>query len=710
MPPEEVYLPSEVGRTIRFGVFEVDLRSGELRRSGVKVKLQGQPFQVLLTLLERPGEPITREELRLRLWPADTFVDFEHSLNAAIKRLRDALGDSAEKPVFIETLPRRGYRFLAPVNNGTPARGDPLDTRAPVQATGSKRLVLVIGGLAVLIVAAVVAQRSGLVSGHRAVASMPSMKVVPFTTYPGSESDPAFSPDGKQIAFVWTKYPRKDNGIYVKLVGGEDPLRLTQGAGPVCFPTWSPDGGHISYQGCSSGSCGTFVVPALGGPERKLTSASACLGLSWSSDGKFLTFPAKDSAAEPWHIAVFSLDTMEQRPVTSPPANIIGDHHPSFSPDSKTVAFTRLSSPWVTDIYLASIQGGQTRRLTFDKTVIWGNAWDAEGQSLVISSHRGGDFGLWRVPIAGGTPERLSIGSTSAFYPSIALQGNRLAYRMGTLHPNIWRLALDASLRPISPAAPLMISSVADEGPQFSPDGNKIVFDSQRSGNNEIWVANADGSEPIRLTSLNVLSGTPRWSPDGKFIAFDSRPGDHSHIFVISAVGGAPRQITHGDFEASVPSWSRDGKWIYFTSNRFGIWQLFKVSTQGGDPLQVTKKGGFAAFESPDGSALYYWKDNDHGIWKMPLPAGEEKRILPLGLDWGRWAVLNDGIYFVDSNQPRPVISFFDFASHRISRIATIEKALPFEVPAFDVSPDGRTVLFLQVEMQGDIMLVENFR
>ena len=161
--------------------------------------------------------------------------------------------------------------------------------------------------------------------------------------------------------------------------GGEDPSRLTRGAGPVCFPTWSPDGGH-AYQGCSSGSCGTFIVPALGGPERKLASESACLGLSWSPDGKFLTFPAKDSAAEPWHIAVFSLDTMDQRRVTSPPANVVGDHHPSFSPDSKTVAFTRLSSPSVTDIHLASIQDGQTRRLTFDKTVIGGSAWDAEAK------------------------------------------------------------------------------------------------------------------------------------------------------------------------------------------------------------------------------------------------------------------------------------------------------------------------------------------
>src|SRR5437660_10094309 len=107
---------NEESKTRRFGVFEVDLRGGELRRNGSKVKLQEQPFQILALLLERPGEVVTREDLRKRLWPVDTFVDFDHSLNAAIKRLRNALGDAAENPRFVETVARRGYRFVAPVN------------------------------------------------------------------------------------------------------------------------------------------------------------------------------------------------------------------------------------------------------------------------------------------------------------------------------------------------------------------------------------------------------------------------------------------------------------------------------------------------------------------------------------------------------------------------------------------------------------------
>src|SRR5271169_3012198 len=117
-------MPSHEPRVVRFGVFEVDLRAGELRRNGLKVKLQNQPFQILGMLLERPGEIITRDEMRVRLWPAETFVDFDHGLNSAIRRLRDALGDSAESPTFVETLGRRGYRFVFPVEGNTGDNGN----------------------------------------------------------------------------------------------------------------------------------------------------------------------------------------------------------------------------------------------------------------------------------------------------------------------------------------------------------------------------------------------------------------------------------------------------------------------------------------------------------------------------------------------------------------------------------------------------------
>lgn len=698
---------AKAAHIVRFAVFEVDLRNSELRRSGVKIKLQSQPFQILAMLLEHPGELVTREDLRGRLWPADTFVDFEHSLNTGIKRLREALGDSAERPVYIETIPRRGYRFLLPIQEAGPDPAFPA-TKTTLRPSSGRRISWVLVAGVVLFLGGLIAKELRRVPFVTSHASTPPVRVVPFTSSPGAELSATFSPDGKELAFIWARDGWGNADVYVKLIGGDQPLAITKRAGSLCNPAWSPDGRYLAFQS-TSGSVGTFIIPALSGPERRLSTSAACHGLSWSADGKFLAYPVRDSADERWKIALLSLDTLEERAVTSPPANLIGDHQPCFSPDSTKIAFTRLRSPWVTDLYVASIDAGDVKRLTFDNTVIWGCAWAADGRSIVITSHRGGDLSLWRVPVDGGSPERLSVASPNAFYPAISRQGDKLAYQNGALHTNIWRLDLDTQGRPVESAKPLMQSTLGEVGPNFSPDGSHIVFGSEQSGFPEIWIAKANGSDPIQLTSLNVLSGSARWSPDSSYIAFDSRPANHSQIFVIPSVGGRPRQLTPPDWEASVPTWSRDGQWIYFTSNRLGMWQLFKVRVEGGEPIQVTAHGGFIGFESTDSGALYYVKDNDYGIWRMPLPSGQEKRIVPVNVDWGRWALTSKGIYFVDTSEVKPTITLFNFADRKIYRIKTITKSMYHGVPAFDVAPDDRTILFLQVEMNSDIMLVENF-
>src|SRR5262249_10205375 len=193
---------SEIGRIIRFGKFEIDLHSAELRRNGFKVKLQEQPFQVLAMLLERPGELVTREELRRKLWSADTFVDFDHSLNAAIKRLRDALGESAEAPVFIETLARRGYRFIAPVDGGSaPSPGGIAATLERGKSHPRRRVRLWMLATASLVIAAAVI----LVFVSREEVRAPKEpRLAPLTTYTGREYQPALAPDGNRVAFAWS--------------------------------------------------------------------------------------------------------------------------------------------------------------------------------------------------------------------------------------------------------------------------------------------------------------------------------------------------------------------------------------------------------------------------------------------------------------------------------------------------------------------------
>jgi Tol biopolymer transport system component len=394
------------------------------------------------------------------------------------------------------------------------------------------------------------------------------------------------------------------------------------------------------------------------------------------------------------------------------------DFVPRFSTDGKCVAFIRMPGTGsAADIYVVRVAGGESKRLTFDNARVNGLDWTPNDAYIIFSSERLGQTALWKVPASGGEPEALAVGQADSFEPSLSRDGHRLAYTLASGNINIWRYEIHPGSGRKTTPAKFIASTGENDSPQFSPDGKRTVFASSRSGGNtEIWVCGSDGSNPLQLTSSGgALTGTPRWSPDGLQIAFDSESGEsHGEIYVVNAEGGRPRRLTTATGTSSnvVPSWSRDGKWVYFASDRTGTWQVWKIPSGGGQAVQVTKKGGLAAFESPDGKTLYYAKgQNAPGLWKLPLQGGEETPVLEQ-LDagyWGYWAVVQDGIYFYDASTK--AIEFFSFATHKTTEIAKPEKPPLQYNPGLAVSPDGHWLLYAQVdEDTAHIMLVENFR
>jgi DNA-binding winged helix-turn-helix (wHTH) protein len=249
--------PARRSGMVRFGVFEADLEAGELRREGRAVKLQDQPYRVLALLLQHPGVIVTREELRASLWPDDTFVDFDYGVNTAIKKVRWALGDSADNPRFIQTVPRKGYRFIAPVtleqspvvSTPVPVGGFPRHPRAWLSAAG---LTAVLAAVVWLLIPASTPGPAGV--------------PVPLTAYPGAQYGAAFSPDGRQIAFAWNGMQEDNFDIYVKTNGSDSLRRLTDDPAPDLSPAWSPDGRRIAFlRDLGHGLVGIMMVPAAGG-------------------------------------------------------------------------------------------------------------------------------------------------------------------------------------------------------------------------------------------------------------------------------------------------------------------------------------------------------------------------------------------------------------------------------------------------------------
>ena len=261
----------------------------------------------------------------------------------------------------------------------------------------------------------------------------------------------------------------------------------------------------------------------------------------------------------------------------------------------------------------------------------------------------------------------------------------------------------------------LILSSREDNSPNISPDGKRIAFVSKRTGSDEIWMCNPDGSRPVQVTFMNgAPTGTPRWSPDGKWLAFDSREAGSPDIYIVAAEGGAPRRLTTELTDENVPSWSADGKSIYFASGRTQPRQIWKMPVTGGTAVQITKSGSVSeSFESPDGKVLYFNKSGVEGIWSMPVAGGEEA-IVP-GLERaGRtrwWGVLKQGIYFMaDEKTPRNTIRFYSFVTKKVTPLAVLDNEPHWGIPGVALSPDGRWLLTLHRDHEvNDLMMIENF-
>jgi Tol biopolymer transport system component len=524
------------------------------------------------------------------------------------------------------------------------------------------------------------------------------------------------------VAFSWNGEKQDNFDIYVKLIGSGTQLRLTTASEADSCPAWSPDASFIAFiRERPGGKASVYLVSPLGPPERKVAEVSRTgnnwpRGLDWTPDGKSLIVTDRNSDSEPSGLFLLSVESGEKQRLTSPPQRVFVDSEPAFSPDGRILAFIRQVAVGVRDIYLLTLSEefqpiGEPKRLTFENRLTFKPVWTLAVHEIIFSSGAFLGPSLFRIAASGsGKPQRLAGVGEDGSEATISPRTQRLVYTRELIDVNIWRLEVPGPHGKISSPMKLIASTRVDMHAQFSPDGKKIVFSSNRTGSFEIWTCDSDGSHAQPLTSLGVFCGDPQWSPDGERIAFASILEGQWRIFITSANGGKPKRLTSSPASDHTLRWSRDGKWIYFASDRSGERQVWKIAASGGEAARVTRKGGFAAFESPDSQWVYYAKsDGASSLWKVPRDGGEETQVLE-SVEQHAFAIVNEGIYFI----PRPdsagryLIQFYNFATKGIRSITMIERPIR---PFLSVSPDGRSILYSQVDQTGsDLMLVENFR
>lgn len=597
-------------------------------------------------------------------------------------------------------------------------------SRPPIAAPrrSRARLWVTVGVLAIpLAVAGSWALRRHLVPAEK------RLETIPFTSYEGFEDQPSFSPDGKQIVFIW-----KDD-IFVRVIGAGEAVALTNTPQREMSPVWSPDGRWIAFiRQIGENHEAVLRMPAIGGSERKLKDLSndgAWEGwakgsteirfpvrnitgfsgsqISWSSDGHWIVYSDYDPSTRATGLSLLSVDSGEARRLTTPAPSEF-DVPGAFSPDGRHLAFMRARGTiFASDIYILAFDGAFNpssgpARLTSDGLQNFHPVWTGDGEHVVFSSTKHGRQMLWKTaPRTGAAPVALEFAG-EATQP--ATSGNRLAYVTLTNDVNVWRHPVTGQSAPQR----LIASTRVDVTAQYSPDGKRIAFCSDRSGNLEVWIATADGSGVEQLTSFGEGNAcSPRWSPDAQRVAFDSNATGQIQVYVVSADGGRPQQLTDTPAQNALPSWSRDGNWIYFESVRTGRSEIWKTAFTGGQAVQVTRNGGHVAFDSADGRTLYYTKAEHGEIWQMPLNGGTESRITaPILLRNFSPAVR--GIYFMKNEERGASIHLLEFATGRVQTIGSTR--LP-PGNGLSVSPDEQWVIYSQFEQTGsDIVLVENFR
>ncbi len=683
------------GREFKLEDWLVQPQLNTLAHSEKIATIEPKAMQVLVYLAERAGEVVTKDEFFENVWEGAFVTD--EALTYSIHELRKALGDDAKKPQYIQTVSRKGYRLIAPVTWETE---EPAPTKTE---TGRQSR----WAWAALVAAGILMVVSAGFTVYQNRARQPVVRSL--TSYEGFEYDPALSPDGKQVAFTWDG--GTDDGeshIYIKLIGGSEPLQITRAPHSDYNPTWSPDGLQIAFQRDKEGDDEILAVPALGGPERRLTTTRTGWGLSWSPDGSLLAYLDKPSSEEPDSIYLLSMDTGEKRRFTFPARkDSVDDAYPRFSPDGSQVAFLRYSrySGGDSYLYVQPIDSNEARQVLPERWPMKDVLWKSDGKTLLFSGVRESSWETWlfELPLEVGVKKELLFGHNAKFL-TYSAAAERLVYSQIVRDINIWRAGGPEADETVPPHK--FIASTRDDFlPDYSPDGERLIYLTDREGHWEVWSADADGKGRGMLT-YGDHAMFPRWSPSGSRILFHrySLTEQTSDVLVMDASGSPPRIVAAG----GVPSWSADEQWVYYACEGHQWPQVCKIPIDGGDEVQLTRDGGQRPIEAPDGEHVFLTYEDK--VWSVPVDGGGKTLVLDnVGFD--HWQVWKNTIVYIKRGGPEGFsLASFDLETGE-SRVFASLGAQIRPNQGLTISPDGKWVLYAQNDRWGsDLMLVEHYR
>jgi len=664
-------------------------------------------MQVLVVLIEAAGV-VSRQELFDAVWPGTFVVD--ESLTRAISSLRRLFDDDPKDPKIIETIPKKGYRLLAPVEKISEQAAPRTGGAAVSSLTGRRPWVVPL-----FVVAALVAAAAAWWMVDRGRRPDNPATQIRLTALPGVEEYPSLSPTGDRVAFVWDGGDEEPDGIFVQVIDAGPPLRLTTTPGHYAYPAWTPDSRHIAYARIAGDRRGIFMVPAAGGAETEVVAAegeSTLLAPAYSPDGRWLVFSYRRAPGEPWQLHRMDLETGEIECLAPSTAIPYGGHRAQFSPDGRSLAFLRLQGD-ARDLVIASAAGSSPRTVDTDGRPVADFAWTSDSAGFVVNlgeALESIDFD--------GSSRRILSSTRPLGIVTVAVETPLLAFSEGRREKNIWEWAPPSGVDLEQHPARLIHSTAWDAFPAVSPDGDTIAFLSDRTGTSQLWLASRDGADARQLTHLDrVIWGAPAWSPDGRRIAITADVGGTTAIQIVEAEGGRASLLAPLGGAEARPSWSRDGTALYVlrsTADGNSIWRR-PISPDAADEASiVTPDGGSMAVEAPDGVGIFFTRSrwSKDGIWWCGSDGQNPKLVVaPSEGEILTWRPTTRGLFLGTRRGPGDReyrVAFFDFATEETAEIITIPGRLGFHL---DVDPrDDRRLVYDQTEaVASDIFAISNF-
>lgn len=673
--------------TLRIGDFDVEPSLNRLDNGHEVLTVEPRVMDLLMLLAESPGQVFGRDEILQRVWSGTTVQD--DALRRVVTLLRRVLADDPKEPRYIETITRRGYRLVAPVVRPEPKPTDSVTRRTP-------RLLVAILLLVGLSVAA------GWLALRGGTPPDPQLELRPLTSLPGHESEPAFSADGRSVAFIHEE--GDEEALLVKGIGDGEARKILQRP-RLSAPAWSPDGNRLLVAARDGVDC--EILDAEVHDPSTVRSLYTCsegerLDTVLQPDDETLIFNRRPARfGSPWRVHRYDLVTHESTQLTLPTEPGAGDIFLTLSPDRQKVAVIRYLIGQRSKLLILDWASGAEEMIDPFPDTSWRVAWSPDAKSLVF----GDGTGLYRFDLESGTTQRMIQSLRDLRQPSVSPVGQRVAVVEQSLRSDIVR-------RPnplVGPAAePEIVASSTRQDflPRFGPNGERLAFISGRSGRSEIWVARPE-SGLHRLFGVDPPNHIHAflWSPSGDRIAVSDH---HARVLIVDTATG-DSEVIPGSFSGQLLDWSADGSSIYRLEVTDGSPEVWKVGLDDGKRRQITRCGVRAAQESPDGTSLYVTRRYTPGLWRVELDGdGRPTQILD-DVVWYAWMSSDRGFYSFEGTLEPPGIYFRPAGvGEVVVGEPVLVQSLPFLKIDFSVTQDHRWLAYTQASsLDGDLVLIE---